>query len=209
MKERLSKLNEKYCVLGWLFLLLMPVLKIYLPASWGDENGVMENLQMVWLFLGVVWCWREARSKDLPDWGGNTSAFWYSGLIFYILLIGREVSWGRAFFMDVNGHMIQWEEMGIYGVLAHPIIGVLIVLLLFFLWRSKFWIFAVKMWKKFPYPELCLFFIYVFAQHVAEHMHCPLWDGELAEELAETGAYIVMEWLTRHIATDFKRGEWA
>lgn len=209
MKEKLQQLNEKYCVAGWIFLLLMPFLKAYLPNSWGDENGVVENLQMLWLVFGGLCCYQMARKKDLPNWGGNPKALWYSGAIFFVLLIGRELSWGRALFMDANGHMIQWEDMGFWGIIAHPFIGCLIFLMLYLLWRSKFWIFIFRIRKNFPYSELCLFFIFVFSQYVAEHLHCSYWDGELAEELAEIGAYIVMEWLTRKIAADFMRGEWA
>lgn len=209
MKEKLQQLNEKYCVAGWIFLLLMPLFKAFLPNSWGDENGVVENLQMLWLVLGALWCYQMARKNDLPNWGGSAKALWYSGAIFFLLLIGRELSWGRALFMDANGHMIQWEDMGFLGIIAHPFIGCLIFLMFYLLWRSKFWIFIFRMWKNFAYPELCLLFIFIFLQYVAEHLHFSLWDGELAEELAETGAYIVMEWMTRKTAADFKRGEWA
>ncbi len=210
MKEKFLLYNEKFCLDGWVFLLLMPVMKMFMPESWGLENGTVENLQMVVLILTLVWCWKMARKKDLPDWGGSASAFWYSGFLITLLLIGREISWGRALFQSELGYgMIQWEEMGIYGKLAHPLIGFLVVLTLWCLWRSKFWIFLYKMWTVFPYRDLLLLIIFVAAQYFAEHGHIAWWHGELAEELAETGAYIVIEWLVRRTATYYKKGEWA
>lgn len=99
------KLSEQHCLAGWTFLPAMFLLNMVLPVSWGEENGVLENLQMIWLVLGAVWCWFMARKKGLPDWGGDAAAFWYSGLLLFVLLIGRELSWGRALFIDEAGHM--------------------------------------------------------------------------------------------------------
>lgn len=200
------KLNEKHCLAGWIFLPVMFFLNMVLPASWGDENGVLENFQMIWLALGAIWCWSMARKKDLPDWGGDAAAFWYSGFLLFILLIGRELSWGRALFIDEAGHMIQWEEMGLFGKLAHPLIGVLILLTVWFLWRSKFWIFLKQMWRAFPYAEIFLFVVFAVFQHMAEHMHILWWKGEVAEELAEIGAYLVLEWLTKKVAAQYREG---
>lgn len=210
VKKTMEYYQKKYCLQGWAFLFLMPVLNFILPQDWGLENSVVENLQMIFVLLTLYWCLAMARQKDLPDWGGSAPAFWYAGFLMTLLLVGREISWGRAFFPSELGYeMIQWEEMGLYGKLAHPLIGILIAITVWCLWRSKFWIFVQRMWKHFAYPEIILLIIFVIAQYVAEHMSVAFWHGELAEELAETGAYIVIEWLVRGTAADYKKGEWA
>lgn len=63
------------------------------------------------------------------------------------------------------------------------------------------------MWRAFPYSEIFLFFVFVVFQHVAEHMHILWWKGEVAEELAETGAYLVLKWMTKKVAAQYKEGK--
>ena len=36
--------------IGWLYLPVMFILEMILPTWTGDENGPIENLQMLWLF---------------------------------------------------------------------------------------------------------------------------------------------------------------
>ena len=40
---------------------------------------------------------------------------WQAGMLFYILLFGRELSWGRALLMQSDGTMPKWRELGIWG----------------------------------------------------------------------------------------------
>lgn len=200
----MSKFNEQHCLAGWIFLPAMFLLNMVLPNSWGEGNGVLINIQVVWLVLGAVWCWSMARKKDLPDWGGDASAFWYSGLLLFVLLIGEELSWGGVFFLDEVGQAVQWEEMGLYGKLVQPLIWTLILLMVWFLWRSKFWIFLKQMWHVFPYADIFLFIVFEVFQYVAEDTFIPWWTGEVAEELAETGAYFVLEWLTKKVAAQYR-----
>ena len=58
--------------------------------------------------------------------------------VVYILVFGRELSWGRALLMQSDGTMPKWRELGIWGDIAHPLIGLLIALLLFLFWRGSF-----------------------------------------------------------------------
>lgn len=41
---------------GWIYFFLMFPLASRLPESFGCENGIIENLQMFWLFGGLILC---------------------------------------------------------------------------------------------------------------------------------------------------------
>lgn len=102
----------------------MFILEAILPEWVGDENGIIENLQMLWLFGGMFYCIK-AHSCKYTDWGGSSKALWKAGTIYFFLLIMREISWGRAFFTNADGGMIQYSQMGLYGKLVHPLVGIL------------------------------------------------------------------------------------
>lgn len=178
----------------WLFFVLLPGLNWLLPADWGVENGIIENFQLVFLVLPIGFLWQYSRVK-LPEWGGDAKSLCYGGMLFFVLLVGRELSWGRALLADGAGRVPEWSQMGFYGKIAHPLIGVLIAVLLVLLYRARIWSFVVRVWKLLPWPDLLLLLLFIAAQYVAEHLHCALWCGEVAEELSETGAYGVMAWV--------------
>lgn len=55
---------------GWLYFIIMFVLEATLPEWSGEENGVIENLQMLWLFGGFYLCFK-ARNAIMCNWGGT------------------------------------------------------------------------------------------------------------------------------------------
>lgn len=122
---------------GWIYFFLMFPLASRLPESFGCENGIIENLQIFWLFGGLILC-SAAHDHRFQDWGGRPYTLWKAGILYYFLLIMREISWGRTFFPTANG---------------------------------GFWV-----------GERTAFFLF---------------SGELAEELAEFGAYMMMFMMTK------------
>lgn len=188
-------------IFGWIYFVLMFILETVLPEWMGDENGVIENLQILWFFAGIWYCYKVA-SAPMYDWGGKQRSLWYAGSIFFFLLAGRELSWGRAFFLHADGRMYKYSDMGLYGQLVHPMVGVLLVLLLFLLWRGKIVAFLKSI--KFPTMDFVLLLFFILMGWVGEKANIALFHGMVAEELAEFGAYMMMFQIVKRVGDELK-----
>lgn len=103
----------------WLLIIYIPfvfIVKEFLPQNAARENGPIENFQLVLLAVGIYLCWQAMKKTRVS----MDKYIWQAGMLFYILLFGRELSWGRALLMQSDGTMPQWRELGILGDLAHP-----------------------------------------------------------------------------------------
>ena len=182
-------------VLGWIYFGLMFVLESVLPEWMGNENGVIENLQMLWLLAGIFYC-HKMDSAKMYEWGGKQSSLWYAGSIFFFLLAAREISWGRALFYHADGRMYKYSDMGLYGQLVHPMVGVLLVVMLLLLWRGK----LINFFKaiKFPVMDFVLLVAFIIMGWVGEKANFVGFHGMVAEELAEFGAYMMMFIIVRN-----------
>ena len=98
---RYTKALVILCILAVIFI----GLSFVLPIEYSYENHFLENLEVVILFLGIVICIGKIRDFILYD----SIKFYVASIIIYILMIGRELSWGRVFYpigMDKNGEQI-------------------------------------------------------------------------------------------------------
>lgn len=181
--------NDSIFNLGWGYFILMFILEAILPEWVGDENGIIENLQMLWLIGGMLYCIK-AHSCKYADWGGSSKALWKAGTIYFFLIIMREISWGRAFFTNPDGSIIQYSQMGLYGKLVHPLVGILIVSMLILLYQAR--IRRVLLITKLPVKSFTLLFLFIFFSWVGERTNFTGFHGQVAEELAEFGAYMMM-----------------
>lgn len=163
----------------------------YLPLSWGWENSFLEWLQVFILAIGLalncIW-WKDAKSND--DHPSARFLFWAAPL--WILMIGRELSWGRVFypngFSSVSGpSFITMAELP-YGVLVNPLLAVIIVIWLFAVIKYGLYKIPFQLIKErsFPVSELT---IAIFALIVAglgeKKLHLPV-----MEEFDECLAYL-------------------
>lgn len=189
---------------GWLYLLVMFVLEIVLPAWVGDENGPIENLQMLWLFGGLYLCWK-MRSQQLRPWGGDIKSLSYGGMIYFFLLIMREINWGRTLLTHPDGSHYEYSDMGLYGQMVHPMVAVLIVALLICLYRAKVWKFLLMV--KIPMRNFILLLLFIFFSWLGEKGNIIGFHGAVAEELAEFGAYMMMYRLLRYAFQEAEQKE--
>ncbi len=188
--------NDNAFAGGWLYFIMMFCFALILPESFGDENGVIENIQLLWLVAGMVYCWR-MRSKKVRSWGGDVRALGFGGALYFFLLFMREISWGRVLFTDAMGNHLEYSQMGLYGKMVHPMIGVIIVLALFMLYRAKIWKMLVMI--KLPYRSLLLLALFITFAWVGEKHILTFIKGQLLEELAEFGAYMMMFFIVKDL----------
>lgn len=126
---RYTKALVILCILAVIFI----GLSFVLPIEYSYENHFLENLEVAILFLGIVICIGKIRDFILYD----SIKFYVASIIIYILMIGRELSWGRVFYpigMDKNGEQIfvKVHELW-YGSVVYPMVGILILIVLILL----------------------------------------------------------------------------
>lgn len=189
---------------GWLYFLAMFPLEAVLPAWTGVENGIIENLQMLWLASGIYRCWKLC-SVRLIDWGGRQKSLWQAGVIYFFLLFMREISWGRTFIIMPDGDMIQYSQMGLYGKLVHPLVGFLIIALLVLLYQAKVW--RMLLLAGVPIKSFTLLLLFIFMSWVGERTNFTGFHGEVAEELAEFGAYMMMYYLLQDTVKSLQKSD--
>ena len=107
----------------------------------------------------------------------------------------REISWGRTFFLTEDGGFISYSDMGLYGALVHPMVALLILTLLVLLYRAKVWR-AIAI-AKIPVTSTILLLLFIGFSWIGERTSFFLFNGEVAEELAEFGSYMMMFMITR------------
>lgn len=198
---RYTKALVILCILAVIFI----GLSFVLPIEYSYENHFLENLEVVILFLGIVICIGKIRDFILYD----SIKFYVASIIIYILMIGRELSWGRVFYpigMDKNGEQIfvKVHELW-YGSVVYPIVGILIlialILLVVYFYQSR----RQGICWYIPLGEFLFFIVTsILSQCVFDRGLVQLGNyNQLLEESCEIIAYIALVCCTYDIS--FKR----
>lgn len=80
--------------------------------------------------------------------------------------------------------------MGLYGKLVHPMVGILILSMLILLYKARIW--RMLNIVKIPVKSFSLLLLFIFFSWVGERTNFTGFHGQVAEELAEFGAYMMM-----------------
>lgn len=198
---RYTKALVILCILAVIFI----GLSFVLPIEYSYENHFLENLEVVILFLGIVICIEKIRDFILYD----SIKFYVASIIIYILMIGRELSWGRVFYpigMDKNGEQIfvKVHELW-YGLVVYPIVGILIlialILLVVYFYQSR----RQGICWYIPLGEFLFFIVTsILSQCVFDRSLVQFGNyNQLLEESCEIIAYIALVCCTYDIS--FKR----
>ena len=124
-----------YLSLFFAFLIIPCV--IFAPQEFGYENGVLENIQLVFLFLMGFLALKSKTDKKF---------FTFIFLVVTILFL-REINCGRTIFFAVPGEVnsfYRWSEIK-YGWLAHPLYGMYIASVGIYFLKNKLFI---NLWQK-------------------------------------------------------------
>ena len=119
-------------VIAIICLLLITPCSLYLPQTYGYENGLIENIQMVILIITFILC---LKAKD------NKKFFIFTALIITILIL-REINCGRTLFFAIPGkenEFYKWSEIK-YGYLAHPLFGLYMLSVAIYFIKNKLYI---------------------------------------------------------------------
>lgn len=198
---RYTKALVILCILAVIFI----GLSFVLPIEYSYENHFLENLEVVILFLGIVICIGKIRDFILYD----SIKFYIASIIIYILMIGRELSWGRVFYpigIDNNGEQIFIKVQDLwYSPVVYPIIGILtliaLILLVVYFYQSR----RQGICWYIPLGEFLFFIVTsILGQCVFDRGLVQFGDyNQLLEESCEIIAYIALICCTYDIS--FKR----
>ena len=198
---RYTKALVILCILAVIFI----GLSFVLPIEYSYENHFLENLEVVILFLGIVICIGKIRDFILYD----SIKFYIASIIIYILMIGRELSWGRVFYpigIDNNGEQIfvKVHELW-YGSVVYPMVGILILIVLILLGVYFYQSRRQGICWYIPLGEFLFFIVTsILGQCVFDRGLVQFGDyNQLLEESCEIIAYIALVCCTYDIS--FKR----
>ena len=158
----------KFYGVTWVALIIglsiIPAL-IYMPQTWGYENGVIENIQLTVLFFMVYLC---ATSKI------NKPFFNFLILVLSILII-REVNCGRTLFFPIPGEYhkyYSWRDLPWpwLGKIVHFLYGLWIAIVSLVFLKKKFYL---DMWElirkvRFPFWNILFACFAMFMGAIAE-----------------------------------------
>lgn len=117
---------------------------IFLPIEYGYENGFIENIQLVVLFIGIYFSFRPKADKTF---------FNFVVMVLFILFL-REINCGRTIFFPIPGvenAFYKWSEIK-YGWLAHPIFGLYIAIVGIYFLKNKLYINLLQKLKEVKFP---------------------------------------------------------
>lgn len=153
MNKILRHFDFKVTVWGCLAILcavsISPCVK-YMPAFYGYENGLLENLQMTVLFFSFIFCLNAKENKNF---------FYFAALVIIIIAL-REVNCGRTLFFPIPGEVnafYSWKEIK-YGWLAHPLYGLYMAYVAFYFFKNRCYI-PLKTYlfeRKIPFINIIL-----------------------------------------------------
>ncbi|MBP2651002.1 MAG: hypothetical protein H6Q74_1827 [Firmicutes bacterium] len=161
-----------------------------LPNVWGAENGPLEVTQAIIL---LCTCLVALSSRY---YGVGTLAqrkLWVWTMPVWLLMSGRELSWGRVFYTNQAGDIVQLSDLW-YGAYVHPTVAVIVMLTIWGLVKTGV-ISQMMNWLKYggiPLVEVVVMLIAIVIAGFVEHGSGGMFGvrEELYEELAEWVSYI-------------------
>ena len=160
-----------------------------LPPSYGQENGPIENTQVVVLALAALVAVSALFQSHLTPPRRKLYALAGLGIL---LAIARELSWGRVFYMDKAGNIPPLRALW-FGHYVFPVVTVLFVAALGYFFSQGLHKELIYWLKHDRFPILDMLFIIgaIFIADVFEHHSYGLLGdkAEVFEELWELISY--------------------
>ena len=188
-------------IIGIVYLVAIIPVSYIIPISWAWENGPIEDAQAVVLFIGFIMSLKYASHARL-------SGMWYTAATCFLLMTGRELSWGRVFFPlpqepGSGPSFIDMVDVP-HHELIYAAIGLVLIFALYGFVRKVQW----RMVKKYmPWPSAVLCIVFIVIQYMAEH-HI-FFDHAISEPLEELGelyAYILLVAITSYLHENIENG---
>jgi hypothetical protein len=138
-------------------LLLAYLASLLLPYSMGWEDGILEWTQAAIILIGcftVIYYHYKVSERQM-------GRFWYAQVPVWLIMFGREISWGAAFlpyedFNVITGPtLIHLKELS-YAPIVYPLLAVLFILTVYWAVRCQLFKIIGQLWREHNFPKLTL-----------------------------------------------------
>lgn len=201
MSEIMKNTDTRISIILVLLLVAIYPLSGLLPGWTSFENGPIENAQVVVLLLFAFMCFQYYRNLAVPH-----RKMWLPAGVVFLILAGRELSWGRVFFTtgydpESGPLIIAASEMPFHTEI-HAFVGVLSVLCLAGLIR---WVPWRQVLRHIPWGNLLLIGICITLVTLGDH-HVIFYTirDQLIEEMAELLLYVTLGATARYYRHQIK-----
>lgn len=196
---KLSWLNAGRNLTALLLLSAYP-LSFVIPGTWGWENGMLENLQVLVLLAGLwtsIVFSQKGRHRD-------SQRVALGAMLMWTVFAARELSWGAVFLtptaMTETGPTFSARLLPYHGMVdVLVVLAVLVSAVLFVLGR----LFGVLMQQlrdgRFPWIETGTMVLAALGStyaeghlHIAGHLNLPELQCQVIEEFCELVAYVAL-----------------
>lgn len=198
-------MHKTYYILIGLMVLLLPQAFI-LPIECSYENHLLENLEVFVLGIGFINMLYRTVSLNKNKF----NKFYLACGIFYIVMIARELSYGRVFYpigIDKNGEQVFVNIHQLwYSSIVYPIVTILVLLAIVLMVKTYKYIQKERIICSIPKYSIRLFIIMLILSQVVfeKNLIVFLADyGQLLEECTEILAYCSLVCFTYD--TSFKK----
>ncbi|SEJ10451.1 hypothetical protein SAMN05660742_103173 [Propionispira arboris] len=190
---------------GWFgvaWLLCIIPLSWILPPQISWENGILENSQVMILFVGVFMSFY----FYIEDLSSQGKKLWASIGAFFVMLAGRELSWGRVLFqtkLTPSGpELIAMNQLPhsniIQGIILLFILSVISALIYNIPWDN---VITIPLPIMYLTLGLSSFILSAIGEH---HWLLSPKQGQTVEELSELLAYFMIVKIVKYYAASLK-----
>ena len=179
-------------------------LSLFTPVSWADENGPIEWLQVVVLggigILAVMFSFSATHnSRKLFLWS----------VPLWLIMIGRELSWGRVFLHNADGKMPSMSELW-YGQYVELVIFIVMIITMGKLFKQGLFTEVRKRIREGRVPLVDIAIVVggaVIVSLIEQYGAGLLGDKEIVcEEIIELAIYSVLFVIVAYLGFDNRRG---
>ena len=192
LKYKLSKIlfSSKLLIV---LLIILTLLSFFLPIEYGHENSILEWSQFtILLFTAFI----TLLSNNQNNLSSERKKFFNFSSILFLFFAGREVSWGRAFYMNLETLEIPSITQVWFGEYVHPLLSIIFIIYIFYFFHNSIYKELIIFFRENRFPKIDLFVIFLslFLADIAEHHSYGLLGlkNEVFEESFELIAYIAM-----------------
>lgn len=198
---------KTYYILIGLMIFLLPQAFI-LPIEYSYENHLLENTEVCILGIGLITMFYKIMKINIK----KVKNFYLACGIFYMVMIARELSFGRVFYpigIDKNGEQVFVNIHQLwYGSIVYPIITILVLLAIVLMVKTYKYIQKERIICSIPKYSIRLFIIMLILSQVVfeKNLIVFLADyGQLLEECTEILAYCSLVCFTYDISFKKKK----
>jgi len=193
---------KTYYILIGLMIFLLPQAFI-LPIEYSYENHLLENTEVCILGIGLITMFYKMMKINIK----KVKNFYLACGIFYMVMIARELSFGRVFYpigIDKNGEQVFVNIHQLwYCSIVYPIITILVLLAIVLMVKTYKYIQKERIICSIPKYSIRLFIIMLILSQVVfeKNLIVFLADyGQLLEECTEILAYCSLVCFTYDIS---------